>query len=303
MKIAVLIPCLNEELTIGKVVRDFKELLPEAIVYVYDNNSDDQTVVIAQKAGAEVSLEYRRGKANVVLRMFSDISADFYVLVDGDDTYPAEHVVELINVAQGFNSDMVIGDRISNNSYAKQNKRKFHSFGNDLMKKLINIFFRTNLNDILSGYRVFSRRFVKNYASLAKGFELETDLSIFSLHYELAIKEVPVNYRDRPEGSTSKLNTFKDGFKVIITFFNLYRFYKPLSFFTIIASFFLLGGLFLGVFPVIEYLKFNYVHKVPTAILSVSLVVISLLLFSCGLILDTLIKIDKKNTKLKFRNG
>lgn len=295
--IAVLIPCYNEELTIRKVVSDFKQVFPEADIYVYDNNSVDNTIAEARSARAIVRTETEQGKGAVVLSMFRDIDADYYLMVDGDDTYPAEAAKDLLSCMQSQNVDMVIGDRLSNKSYLAENKRPFHNFGNDLVRKLINKFYKTQLKDILTGYRLFSRRFVKNYSSLISGFELETDLTVYCLNYGFKIREVEIDYRDRPEGSVSKLNTYKDGYRVIKLFFNLYRLYKPLSFFGILSSIFLAIGLLLGVFPIIEFIKYEYVYRVPTAIAAVALTIISVLLFTCGLILDNISKFDKKNFK------
>ncbi|WMX12149.1 MULTISPECIES: glycosyltransferase family 2 protein [unclassified Aureispira] len=301
LNIAVLIPCLNEEKTIGNVIEQFQKELPAATVYVYDNNSSDKTSEVAMRFNAIVRKEYNKGKGNVVVRMFGEIEADIYILIDGDDTYPIDKVNLMIDELLVYNVDMVVGDRLSNQSYQKENKRKFHVFGNYLIKKLINVFFNTDLKDILSGYRIFSYSFVKNYSSLAQGFELETDLSIFALHYGVGIREVPIDYRDRPEDSHSKLNTFQDGIKIIMTFFNLYRFYKPLSFFSILALILSLIGVGIGMFPIYEYIKFSYVYKVPTAILALGLIIIALLLLCCGLILDSIVRIEKKNTMLKIR--
>ena len=300
--IAILIPCYNEEKTIAKVINDFRFELPEASIVVCDNNSTDNTYEVSKKNGAIVFKEYNQGKGNAVLRLFKEIKADIYVLVDGDDTYPAENVKAMIDTLSTYNVDMVIGDRLTNGTYKLQNKRKFHNLGNNLIKNLINSFFGANLSDILSGYRVFTKVFVKNYATLAKGFELETDLSVFALNYNLGIKEIPIIYKDRPEGSFSKLNTYKDGLKVLLTFFNLYRFYKPLSFFSYMSLGFLIAAILFGSLPIYEYLQYRYVYRIPTAIFAASLAIVSLLLFICGLILDAIMKIDKKNTQLKIRN-
>lgn len=297
MKIAVLIPCYNEGLTIRKVVSDFKKALPDADIYVYDNNSSDNTMSEAREAGAIVRSETQQGKGYAVLSMFRDIDADYYVMVDGDDTYPAEMATKLIECMQNTGADMVVGDRISNKTYLAENKRPFHNFGNDLVKKLINKFFHAKLNDILSGYRLFNRRFVKNYSSLISGFELETDLTIYCLNYRFKIEETEIDYRDRPQGSESKLNTFSDGYRILKLFFDLYRLYKPLNFFGLISGFCLFIGLILGIFPIIEFIKYSYVYRVPTAIAAVSLVIIAILLFTCGLILDNISKFDKKNFK------
>ncbi|WP_228377129.1 glycosyltransferase family 2 protein [Chryseobacterium sp. FH2] len=301
-KIAVLVPCYNEALTIGKVVKDFKTFLPEAEIFVYDNNSKDGTSDIAKEAGAIVRHERRQGKANVVFKMFREIDADIYIMIDGDDTYPVDCVQEMVNQFIENNCDMLVGDRLSNNSYKKENKRAFHNFGNNLVRSLINVFFGSELKDILSGYRIFSRKFVKNYASTIKGFELETDLSIYSLHNGLSIEEYSINYRDRPEGSESKLNTFTDGFKVIKLFFNLVRLYKPLLFFGAVAGVLFVIGLLFMIVPIKEYFEYKYVYKVPTLIFSIMLVIVSLLSFMTGLILDNISIIDKKNFKVRYNS-
>lgn len=301
-KIAVLVPCYNEALTIEKVVKDFQHYIPEAEIFVYDNNSKDETVEIAVKAGANVGNEKKQGKANVVFRMFREIDADLYIMIDGDDTYPVECIRDMVDQFTKNNCDMLVGDRLSNNSYKKENKRAFHNFGNNLVRNLINIFFGSELKDILSGYRIFSRKFVKNYASSIKGFELETDLSIYALHYGLAIEEYSINYRDRPEGSVSKLNTFTDGFKVIKLFFNLVRLYKPLLFFGMVSiALFVLGILFM-IIPIREYFEYQYVYKVPTLIFSIMLIIVSILSLATGLILDNISIIDKKNFKVRYNN-
>lgn len=293
-KIAVLIPCYNEESTVGKVVLDFKKNIPEATIYVYDNNSTDKTCSEATLAGAIVCNEYQQGKGNVVRSMFRNIQADIYVLVDGDDTYPAENVRELINHVSQGNFDMVVGNRLASGVYENENKRLFHNFGNVLVRALVNYLFSSNLNDIMSGYRVFSKRFVKNYPVLFEGFQLETDMTIFSLHRLFRIGEVPVPYRDRPKGSVSKLNTYKDGAKVLIAIFNLFRFYRPLSFFLLFSSLFFITGLAVGLPPIIEYLKYGYIYKIPSAILASGIMICSLILFAIGIILDTLRHSDRE---------
>jgi len=301
-KIAVLVPCYNEALTIEKVVRDFQQHIPEAEIFVYDNNSKDATVEIATKAGAVVGNEKKQGKANVVFRMFREIDADLYIMIDGDDTYPVECIRDMVNQFTENKCDMLVGDRLSNNSYKKENKRAFHNFGNNLVRNLINIFFGSELKDILSGYRIFSRKFVKNYASSIKGFELETDLSIYALHYGLAIEEYSINYRDRPEGSVSKLNTFTDGFKVIKLFFNLVRLYKPLLFFGMVSIILFVLGILFMIIPIREYFEYQYVYKVPTLIFSIMLIIVSILSLATGLILDNISIIDKKNFKVRYNN-
>ena len=230
MKTAVLIPCYNEEITIEKVIKDFKKELPDAEIYVYNNNSKDKTAEIAEKNGAIVRHEYRQGKGNVVRSMFREIDADIYVMVDGDDTYPAEEVHKLIKPVVDGEADMVIGDRLTNGTYQKENKRHFHEFGNNLVKKSINVAFKTDLKDIMTGYRVFNKLFVKTMPVMSPKFEIETEMTIHALDKNFLIEEIPVTYRDRPEGSVSKLNTYSDGFKVLKTIFNLYKNYRPMPF-------------------------------------------------------------------------
>jgi glycosyltransferase involved in cell wall biosynthesis len=295
-KIAVLIPCYNEEATVSKVVNDFKEQLPNADIFVYDNNSKDKTAEYAKKAGAIVIPEHRQGKGNVVRSMFRDIDADIYVLVDGDDTYPADEVIKLIDAVKEGN-DMVIGDRLSS-TYYSENKRPFHNFGNDLVKWLINKMFKTNIKDVMTGYRAFSKKFVKTVAVMSPGFQLETELTITSLEYRYNVKSVEIQYRDRPEGSVSKLNTVSDGVKVLLTLFDMFKNYKPLMFFSAISLFTFIIGLLIGIPVLHEYFLYSYVYKVPSAILASSLMIITLLLLMLGLILDHQANIDKKNHEL-----
>jgi glycosyltransferase involved in cell wall biosynthesis len=298
MEIAVLVPCYNEELTIQKVIKDFKSQLPEAKIYVYDNNSSDKTIDKATEAGAIVGQEFTQGKANVIRRMFREIEADVYIMVDGDDTYPANEVKRLLEPVASGHFDVVIGDRLTNGTYSAENKRRFHQFGNNSVKFLINKLFKANLKDIMSGYRVFNKRFVKNYPVLCKGFELETEMSIFALNNGLAIKEIPVVFQDRPEGSFSKLNTFSDGRKVILTIFNLFRHYRPFLFFGTLSVLFLIASIVVGMPVILEYINYKYIYKVPSAILASGLMLISIFTFSIGLILDTISIIDKKNFQL-----
>lgn len=300
MKVAVLIPCLNEEQTIIQVINSFKKKLPLAEIYVYDNNSDDSTYELALQNNIHVKKHLKRGKTNVVLEMFSDINADIYIIVDGDDTYPASAANDMIKVLVEKQADMVVGDRLSNHSYKKENNRLFHNFGNQLIKKLINNTFKASLNDILSGYRVFSKRFVKNYISTSEGFELETDLTLFALNYKLNIEEFSIDYRDRPEGSESKLNTFSDGKRVIIAFFNLLKDYKPFYFFSRIGLISLFFSLLFGFFPVMEYLQYQFVYKVPSFIFSCFLLIISFILILSGLILESINSFDKKKVLHKI---
>lgn len=288
-KVAVLIPCYNESLTIEKVITDFKRELPEADIYVYDNNSSDDTAEIAKKAGAIVRFEKRQGKGNVIRSMFKDIDADCYLMIDGDDTYPAEHARVMVEYIINENIDMVIGDRLSS-TYFVENKRLFHNVGNRLVRFLINSLFKSNVKDIMTGYRAFSKSFVKNIAILSKGFEIETEMTIHALDKNFIIKEIPVSYRDRPEGSVSKLDTISDGVKVLKTIVTLFRDYKPLTFFTSISIITLLLAALLF-FPVFfDFLNSGVVLRFPTLIVSGLLTVVSILLWVCGIILDVIVK-------------
>lgn len=290
MKTAVLIPCYNEELSIEKVVKDFKRELPEAEIYVYDNNSKDKTVEIAEKAGAIVRHEYNQGKGNVVRRMFREVEADIYVMVDGDDTYPAEEVHKLIEPIEKGQADMVIGDRLSNGTYKKENKRMFHDFGNGLVKRAINKLFRSDLKDIMTGYRVFNKIFVKNMPVLSPGFEIETEMSLYALDKRFIIKEIPIIYRDRQNGSVSKVNTISDGIKVVKKIISMYKDYKPRKFFFLIAAIFIILGLIVGIPVIVEYFKVRYIHKLPSAVLATGLVTLGIIIAQCGVILDTIVK-------------
>ena len=286
-KIAVLIPCYNEEKTIAKVIADTKEHLPEAVIYVYDNNSTDGTAGIAEKAGAVVRSEHKQGKGNVIRRMFREIDADCYILIDGDDTYPLESAREMADEVLLNGADMVVGDRLSS-TYFTQNKRPFHNFGNSLVRSTINRLFRSNVRDIMTGYRAMSYGFVKTFPVLSQGFEIETEMTIHAVFNNLQIENVIVEYRDRPEGSTSKLNTFSDGRKVLATIFRLYRDYKPMRFFTLIAAvLFLLAVIF--VVPVfIEYWQTGEVRRFPTLIACGFTFVASLQSFFAGVILSSM---------------
>ena len=288
-KIAVLIPCYNESLTIEKVVKDYKKVLPEADIYVYDNNSKDHTDEIARKAGAIVKYEYKQGKGNVIRSMFRDIDADCYLMIDGDDTYPAEHAREMCSYILEGKADMVIGDRLSS-TYFEENKRPFHNFGNVLVRGLINKLFKSNVRDIMTGYRAFSYDFVKTFPILSKGFEIETEMTIHSLDKNLLLKEIPVQYRDRPEGSVSKLNTVSDGIKVIKTIARLFKEYKPQVFFSIFGIIFLLISLGFGIPVFVEYFKTRLVRRFPTLIFAGFMLMISVLSFVCGIILEVVVK-------------
>lgn len=300
MKIAVLLPCYNEELTIGKVVDDFKRELPEATIYVYDNNSSDKTTEVALAHGAVVRQEPRQGKGNVVRSMFRQIDADVYVMADGDDTYPAEFVHEIIKPVINGEANLVIGDRLSNGTYFNENKRKFHGFGNTLVKNLINRLYKSDITDIMTGYRAFDRLFVKSLPVTSPGFEIETEMSIHALDNKFLIKEVAIDYRDRPEGSESKLNTVQDGIKVLRMIFTLFKDYKPYLFFTSWAAVFLILGLVAGVPVIVEYVQTSFVTRVPSAILAVGLVMLSMLSFACGLILDTVAGTHRKQFELEL---
>lgn len=294
-KVAVLIPCYNEELTIGKVVDDFKKSLPDAVIYVYDNNSKDKTAEIAKAHGAVVRYERKQGKGNVMRSMFRDIDAECYILVDGDDTYPAEAAPELVSAVIDKGGDLVIGDRLSS-TYFTENKRPFHNSGNVLVKSLINNFFKSDIKDIMTGYRAFSYEFVKTFPVLSQGFEIETEMTIHALDKNFSIISIPIQYRDRPEGSQSKLNTYKDGFKVIMTIFNLYRLYKPFQFFSIFALLFLILSILFFVPAFIDYAKSGLVPKFPSLIVSTALLIVSALSFSASLILDSV----RKNSRQQF---
>jgi glycosyltransferase involved in cell wall biosynthesis len=286
-KVAVLIPCYNESMTIEKVVKDFRQALPSAEIFVYDNNSVDNTDIIAENAGATVRYEYRQGKGNVIRSMFRDIDADCYLMIDGDDTYPAEHAAEMVELVLQKKADMVIGDRLSS-TYFTENKRPFHNTGNRLVRLFINKLFNNNIKDIMTGYRAFSPLFVKSFPVLSQGFEIETEMTIFALDKNFLLREIPVNYRDRPEGSVSKLNTLSDGFKVIKTIFNLLRNYRPFLFFTAIAVALAAFALILFIPVFIEYLKTGLVPRLPTLVVSCIFMVMSLLMWVSGLILQSI---------------
>ena len=298
-KIAVLIPCYNEALTIQKVVADFKAELPQAQIYVYDNNSSDNTYELAVEAGAIVRKEYRQGKGNVVRSMFRDIHAECYILVDGDDTYPSKHAQVMADMVIDDGVDMVVGDRLST-TYFTENKRPFHNSGNVLVRWLVNLMFSGTIKDIMSGYRAFSYQFVKSYPIVTKGFELETDMTIFALDKNLLVRSTPIDYSDRPEGSFSKLSTFSDGFKVIKTIFRLCKNYRPLAFFgTIAVLLFLIGG---GAFAtvLVDYFRTGLVLRFPTLFVSLFIVLISIMSFVCGLILETVASNSRQSYEIRF---
>lgn len=299
-KIAVLIPCYNECKTIKKVVEDFKTELPNADIYVYDNNSTDNTVEIATKAEAIVRKENRQGKGNVVRTMFQQIDADIYVMVDGDDTYPAEFVHKLIEPIVNNEADMVIGDRLSNGTYQKEIKKNFHEFGNNLVRYSINILFNNKLKDIMTGYRVFSKKFVKNMPVMSPKFELETEMTLFALDKKYRIKEIPIVFRERPDGSESKINTFSDGIKVIKTIIKMFKDHKPLKFFSIIFAILFILGLLVGLPVIIEFCKTGYITKMPSAILATGLITLAVISEQCGVILQTIVKQHREDYELNL---
>lgn len=297
--IAALVPCYNEALTIAKVCDDFRNYLPEATVYVYDNNSTDDTARIAAEHGAVVVHEGRQGKGNVVRQMLRDIDADCYVMVDGDDTYPIEQVREVIAPILDGTADHVVGDRLSNGTYAAENKRAGHGFGNDLVRWLIKVLYGFEYTDVMTGYRAFNREFAKTLPVLSPGFEIETELSIHAVDKNWRIAQVPIDYRDRPEGSESKLNTVSDGIKVLRMIFSLFKDYKPLGFFSLLALLFFIVGLALGIPVVSEFASTGLVPRFPTAILAVAFCGLGALMLVCGLILDTVVKGNRRDWELR----
>lgn len=308
-KVAIIIPAYNEELTIRDVIIDFWSYQNrenyDYRIYVIDNNSADNTNVIANQTITENNIEgevlfvRRQGKSNAVKTAFRKIDADVYIMIDADSTYWSEDIDKFIQPILSNDADMVIGDRISSGSYSQENKRRFHDLGNSLIKKMINYIFRANLKDIMTGYRSFSKNLIKNYPILCEGFELETDMSIFCLEHKFNILEVPIKFTNRPNGSISKLNTYSDGIKVVLTVLNLFRNYKPLQFFGWISIILLIFGLIAGIFPIMNYIETKYVEQVPMAILAVGLVVTSMLSFSIGLILSSVRRFHNINFELR----
>ncbi len=299
-RIAILLPCYNEEQTIGKVIEDFRSELPNADIYVYDNNSSDHTSEVAEKHGAIVRKEWRQGKGNVVRSMFREVEADIYVMADGDDTYPPKFVHDLIRPIREKKANMTIGDRLSNGTYYDENQRSFHSFGNNLVKGLINRLYKSNITDIMTGYRAFDQLFVKSMPVMSSGFAIETEMSIHSLDKKFLIQEVPIDYRDRPEGSESKLNTFSDGFKVLKMIFTLFKEYKPFVFFSLWTMIFILFGLLVGIPVISEFIQTGFVSKVPSAILATGFMILGVLSFACGLILDVMSATNRKQYELEL---
>ncbi|MCI5584019.1 MAG: glycosyltransferase family 2 protein [Lachnospiraceae bacterium] len=296
-KIAVLIPCYNEEKTIAKVVKDARAALPEAVIYVYDNNSRDQTVKLAKEAGAVIRCERMQGKGNVIRRMFREIDAHCYIMVDGDDTYPMEYAREMVDKVLKDNADMVVGDRLST-TYFTENKRPFHNFGNSLVRKSINLLFKSEIKDIMTGYRAFSYQFVKTFPVMSKGFEIETEMTIHAVNNNMQVENVLVDYRDRPEGSESKLNTYSDGVKVLMTIGRLFREYRPFPFFSLLAVVLMIlaAAFFIPVF--LEYLQTGLVLKFPTLIVCGFVCLAAIQSFFAGLILNNIVQRDRKNFEL-----
>lgn len=299
-KIAVLIPCYNEAKTIGKVVADFRRVLPEAAVYVYDNNSTDRTEEIAREAGAIVRYERQQGKGNVVRRMFQEIDAESYILVDGDDTYPAEGARALVRGVQEEQADMVVGDRLSS-TYFEENKRPFHNFGNSLVRFCINKIFKSDIKDVMTGYRAFSYRFVKTFPVVSRGFEIETEMTIHAITKNMAVKNVPIDYRDRPQGSESKLNTVSDGAKVLGTIFNLFRNYKPLQFFSLLALILLAvdAAVFIPL-VLIPFEQTGLVERFPTLIVCGFVALAAILAIFNGMVLDAIMQKERREFEFKL---
>ena len=299
-KIAVLIPCYNESKTIEKVVKDFKDALPEAVIYVYDNNSSDGTDEIARNAGAVVRYEFRQGKGNVIRRMFREIDAECYIMTDGDDTYPAECAPEMVDMVLNRKTDMVVGDRLSS-TYFTENKRPFHNFGNSLVRKSINTLFDTDIKDMMTGYRAFSYQFVKSFPVLSKGFEIETEMSIHAADKNMFVENSVITYRDRPEGSESKLNTYSDGFKVIRTIVRLFRTYRPMPFFGIISA--ILAVIAVAFFiPVLKvYYQTGLVPNFPTLIVCGFVVIAALLALFAGIVLQTICQKNKQDFEMRLQ--
>lgn len=291
--VAILIPCYNEEVTIGKVVSDFRRVLPDATVYVFDNNSTDRTAQIAREKGAVVIKEPRQGKGHVVRAMFTQVDADIYVMVDGDDTYPAEAAVDMVDkVAEGY--DMVVGDRLSS-TYFEENKRPFHNTGNRMVRAFINWFFHAHVHDIMTGYRAFSYSFAKTYPCLSRGFEIETEMTIYALDKDVRIFEMPIQYRDRPEGSESKLNTVGDGIKVLGTIFSMIRQYKPMPFFNVLGLILALIGVIMLVPVFATYTETGLVPRFPTLFVAMILILLACLLVIAGIILDSHARRDRRD--------
>ena len=299
--IAVLIPCYNEEKTIGKVIADVKANIPEAVIYVYDNNSTDKTSEIAKEAGAIVRKEHLQGKGNVIRRMFREIDARCYLMVDGDDTYPMEYAREMCTLVTDDGADMVVGDRLSS-TYFSENKRPFHNFGNSFVRFSINRLFKTDIKDIMTGYRAFSFNFAKTFPILSKGFEIETEMTIHAVYNNMDVRNVIVEYRDRPEGSVSKLSTYSDGIKVLMTIVKLYKNYKPFAFFNTIAIILTLISVGFFIPVLIEYFQTGLVSRFPTLIVCGFVVIAAIQSFFAGLILSTLANKNRRDFEQRLIN-
>jgi len=298
-KIAVLIPCYNEEKTIAKVVADAKSALPEAVIYVYDNNSTDRTVELATNAGAIIRHEYMQGKGNVIRRMFREIDAECYVMVDGDDTYPMNNAAELVEKVLEHHADMVVGDRLSS-TYFTENKRPFHNFGNSIVRGSINHLFHCDIKDIMTGYRAFSYQFVKTFPVMSKGFEIETEMTIHAVFNNMQVENVIIDYRDRPEGSESKLNTYSDGIKVLNVIARLFRVYKPLRFFSSVAALLLIISIGFFIPVLLDFLKTGLVLKFPTLFVCGFVVLAAIQSFFSGLILENIAQKDRKDFEMNL---
>ncbi len=296
-KIAILIPCYNEEKTITKVVQDALSFLPEATIYVYDNNSSDNTVELAKQAGAIVRHEYMQGKGNVIRRMFREINAECYIMIDGDDTYPMEFAAQMSNLVLCHNADMVVGDRLSS-TYFTENKRPFHNFGNSLVRNSINRLFHSDIKDIMTGFRAFSYQFVKSFPVTSKGFEIETEMTIHAVFNNMQVENIIVDYRDRPEGSVSKLNTYSDGIKVLNKILKLFRTYKPLCFFTILAAILTVIAFAFFIPILIEYIETGFVGKFPTLFVCGFVELAAIQSFFAGLILENITQKDRKDFEI-----
>lgn len=301
-KIAVLIPCYNEAVTIKKVINDFQKVLPEATIYVYDNNSSDDTAKIAEAEGAVVRHEYQQGKGNVIRRMFRDIDAECYIMTDGDDTYPAEFAREMCDKVLERNVDMVVGDRLSS-TYFEENKRPFHNFGNSIVRASINTIFKSDIKDIMTGYRAFSYNFVKTFPVLSKGFEIETEMTIHTVDKNMFCENVIIDYRDRPEGSESKLNTYSDGFKVLMTIARLFKNYKPFAFFSIIALILVLLAIGFFIPVLVSFFQTGIVEKIPTVIVCGITMLAAIVSFFSGLVLDTMKQKNRQDFEMELNKS
>lgn len=307
--IAIILPAYNEQLTIEKTILDFHQHSPDASIYIIDNNSSDDTNKIAKailnenNIKGDVIFVKRQGKANAMKAAFSRINADIYVMADADYTYFGQDLERLLPSVDSGDYDLVVGNRFTGSGYEKENKRMFHNFGNNLVRKMINFLFNADLKDIMSGYRVLSKNFVKNYPIMCEGFEIETEMTLHCLDKRFNIIEIPITYKDRIEGSFSKLNTFKDGFRVLKTIFNIFKDYRPMLFFSSLSLIFFIAGVSLGIVPVMEFIEFRYVYRVPSAILATGMMIFSLLFFAIGLILDTIVRYEKFNFEMRKNNG